>query len=189
MISRDSTLVDVAFTVCTTLSAEGLKVVLVGGSAATYYAPSAYQSYDADFVALFATDRESEARLIGLMNGLGYDLDGNTFGHRHGNPFVVEFPKGPLQIGLDYVHTYDTVQRGVETLNVITATDSVRDRLAAYYFWDDRSSLQAAVAIARAVPDKVRLAAVEEWSVREGAAGKHSDFVHLLSRSRDVASN
>ena len=39
MITRQSDLSGVAFAVCTALSEQGLQVVLVGGSAATIYAP------------------------------------------------------------------------------------------------------------------------------------------------------
>ncbi|HXM19309.1 MAG TPA: hypothetical protein VN934_10950 [Candidatus Tumulicola sp.] len=182
MIGRDSTLVDVCFAICTELGARALKVVLTGGSAATFYAPQSYQSYDADFVAVFAVDEESQRQLVAAMSDLGYDLDGRRiFQNRNGNPFAVEFPKGPLAVGGDYIQRYDTVRRGEEMLNVITATDSVRDRLAAYYSWDDRSSLQTAVSVCLAVPEKVDLTNVEGWSRREGQLDKHAEFVRLLS--------
>lgn len=50
MITATSTLTDVAFAVCTAMDGAGFTVVLTGGSAATYYAPEAYQSRDVDFV-------------------------------------------------------------------------------------------------------------------------------------------
>ncbi len=45
-----SALISVAFEVCTALEAAGTTAVLTGGSAATFYAPEAYQSVDIDFV-------------------------------------------------------------------------------------------------------------------------------------------
>jgi hypothetical protein len=61
MIEGGSSLVDVAFAVCTALDRDGITAVLTGGSAATFYAPEAYQSEDADFVLSFDA-RPSDAR-------------------------------------------------------------------------------------------------------------------------------
>lgn len=179
MIAAASSLVDVVFAVCTALDARGLKVVLVGGSAATFYAAAAYQSFDADFIAQFAADRKTEALLVATMTGLGYDLDAQkTFRHRNGNPFAVEFPKGPLGIGGDYVG-YKTFERDRETLYVISPTDSVRDRLCGYYYWDDRSALNAAVDVSLAASADVDLDVIRNWSNREGHESKHADFRRL----------
>lgn len=150
----------------------------MGGSAATFYAPSAYQSFDADFVAQFGVTRKRELKLIAVMNGLGYTLDGErTFRNRNGNPFAVEFPKGPLGIGGDSVG-YTTFNRGEKLLNVITATDSVKDRLSCYYYWDDRTALRAAVDASLSADD-YNADLVKTWSVREGQLGKYADFERL----------
>jgi hypothetical protein len=49
-LDPSATLTDVAFAVCSALDRIGERAVLCGGSAATYYAPDAYQSRDLDFV-------------------------------------------------------------------------------------------------------------------------------------------
>ena len=180
MIDGRSTLVDVAFAVCSKLTERGLPVVLVGGSAATYYAPDAYQSYDADFVALFSANESNANNLLSAMRELGYELEGKMFRHLHGNPFTVEFPKGPLGVGGDYVKRYETVRRDSQMLNIVSATDCVRDRLCAYYFWNDRSALIVAADVARADHDRIDLELIREWSAREGQSIKFDDFVRLL---------
>jgi hypothetical protein len=114
VITDRSSLTDVAFAVCTHLQKQGLEAVLVGGSAATFYAPDAYQSADVDFVAQFLPSRNNTAKLTKAMADLGYEVDGNMFKHRHGSAFTVEFPKGPLQVGGDAVKSYNTVKRGEE---------------------------------------------------------------------------
>ncbi len=182
MISKRSTLIDVVFAICTELERRDLTVVLVGGSAATYYAPQAYQSSDADFVAQFLVDRQREKDVIAGMASLGYRLNGNTFEHEHGSPFTVEFPKGPLAIGGDLLTDFNTVKRGKEILHVIKPADSVRDRLAHYYFYNDRTALRAAVSVAQAVSDLIDLAAIEAWSRREDNSEKFADFRDLLAR-------
>ncbi|HEY5096348.1 MAG TPA: hypothetical protein VII69_14645 [Candidatus Eremiobacteraceae bacterium] len=187
MIDASSSLEDVVFAVCTGLDARGLKVVLVGGSAATFYSAAAYQSFDADFIAQFAAGRKTEALLVATMSGLGYDLDlQRTFRHRNGSPFAIEFPKGPLGIGGDYVG-YKTVRRDGETLYVISPTDSVRDRLCGYYYWDDRSALIAAVDVSLAASDDVDLDGIQVWSSREGHLAKHADFRRLRDSRASAA--
>jgi hypothetical protein len=49
-IDERSSLIDVAFAVCTSLDNIGTRAILTGGSAATFYAPTALQSRDCDFI-------------------------------------------------------------------------------------------------------------------------------------------
>jgi hypothetical protein len=185
MIDESASLEDVVFAICTELNARGLKVVLVGGSAATYYAPAAYQSFDADFIAQFAASKDTGERVVAAMGDLGYYLDAQkTFRHRRGNPFAVEFPKGPLAIGGQSVG-YRTITRGREILYVISAADSVRDRLCSYYFWDDRTALWAAVDVSLAATD-VDLTSIQTWSDEEGHSAKYAEF---LRRRKSVELN
>jgi hypothetical protein len=58
-ITETSSLEDVCFAACTALERAGTVAVLTGGSAATYYAPEAYQSGDADFIITFSSDLAS----------------------------------------------------------------------------------------------------------------------------------
>ena len=143
-ITEGSSLEDVCFAVCTALADAGTVAVLTGGSAATYYAPQSYQSGDADFIITFSSDPALAGK---VLRELGYREIGGTY-HHDINVFTVEFPPGPLSIDGDLVKAYDTVQRGSETLYVLSRTDCVRDRLASFYFFGDRSAVAAAVAVA-----------------------------------------
>jgi hypothetical protein len=174
-ITETSSLEDVCFAVCSALQRAGTVAVLTGGSAATYYAPQAYQSQDADFVIRFSSN---PARAGDAMRELGYRETGGTYYHEK-NVFTVEFPPGPLAIGSDLVRAYDTVKRGSEVLHVITRTDCVRDRLAHFYFFSDRSALAAAVAVARS--GVVDLAAIRRWSLGEREASHFEEFSQALS--------
>jgi hypothetical protein len=89
VIGPTSTLTDVAFAVCTALDRNGFHAVLTGGSAATYYAPDAYQSGDLDFV-LTLRGTEGEAALISL----GFFRKGDFYRHPHTH-FLLEFPPCP----------------------------------------------------------------------------------------------
>jgi hypothetical protein len=144
--------------------------VLTGGSAATYYAPESYQSDDADFIIIFSSDPRGAGDAI---KELGYREIGGTYHHAK-NTFTVEFPPGPLAIGSDVIRTYETVRRGDEILYVLSRTDCVRDRLAAFYFFNDRSALAAAVAVAGG--GAVDLTAIHQWSLKEGQAERFAEF-------------
>jgi hypothetical protein len=54
----------------------------------------------------------------------------------------------------------------------------VRDRLAAFYFFADRSALAAALGVIRSGP--VDLRAVKRWSVSEGELARFNEFSELL---------
>ncbi|MGA8473580.1 MAG: hypothetical protein WB681_00805 [Candidatus Cybelea sp.] len=169
-ITADSSLEDVCFAVCTALHRSGTVAVLTGGSAATYYAPASCQSRDADFVVKFSMDRAHAADAI---RDLGYRELGGTY-HHETNPFTIEFPPGPLAIGDELVRSYDTIQRDDEALHVLSRTDCVRDRLASFYFFTDRSALAAAIAVARS--GSVDFSKIERWSIKEGKASRFAEF-------------
>lgn len=180
MISKDSELADVAFAVCTALSTRSLAVVLVGGSAATYYAPTVCQSMDADFIAQFHVDRETEQTVVDAMAELGYRVKDNLFLHAL-NQFTVDFPKGPLAVGGDLIKLFDSIHRGDEVLNIISPTDSVRDRLAKFYFWDDYTGLDAALGVARERRGDIDFGLISRWSLREGESEKLAVFQRELA--------
>jgi hypothetical protein len=89
-ITAASSLEDVCFAVCTALQNAGSTAVLTGGSAATYYAPQAYQSQDADFIITFGNEFAGAGT---VMRDLGYTEIGGIYQHDT-NPFTVEFPSG-----------------------------------------------------------------------------------------------
>jgi hypothetical protein len=97
-------------------------------------------------------------------------------------PFYVEFPRGPLGIGDDFaIRPVLRSHKGAKTL-ALSATDACRDRLAAFYHWNDRQSLAVAVAIA--AKNRVDLRKVRDWSLAEGRREGHAAFVARLSEVR-----
>ena len=63
---------------------------------------------------------------------------------------------------------------------MLTPTDCVKDRLAAFYHWDDHQSLDQAVWVAHTQP--IRLKEIAEWSKRENREGKFNKFKSLLKK-------
>lgn len=167
-----------AFSVATALEREGVRAVLTGGACASIYTRGAYQSVDLDFVLQGPVPPESLDR---AMNTIGFARRGTQYFHPSAR-FYVEFPPGPLGIGSDYdIRPIDrrTGQRG---LLLLSATDSCRDRLVAYFHWDDRQGLETAIAIA--LRSRIELTAIRDWSIREGALEKFEKFIGALKRAR-----
>ena len=67
-------------------------------------------------------------------------------------------------------------------VQALTPTDSCRDRLAAFYHWNDRQSLEVAIQIALREP--VDLEAVRKWSQREEAHEKFNQFRNSVEKRK-----
>lgn len=169
-------LTDIAFVVCTALDSRGTRAVLSGGGAATYYAPQAYQSQDLDFVIEFYGGRGDQEALAEV----GFLPEVRSHYRHHASPITLDFPEGLLAVGDETIETWDTVERGGLLLHIITPTDSVRDRLAAFLHWGDRASLETALAVARAQRQRIDLKLIEDWSRREGGEAKFEEFKRKL---------
>ena len=59
-------------------------------------------------------------------------------------------------------------------LKLLTPTDSVKDRLAAYYHWNDQQSLEQALLVCK--EQKVDFKNIREWSNKEGMIDKFIEF-------------
>ena len=159
------------------LQRHGIEAVLTGGACAALYTRGAYQSVDMDFVLAGST---TQACLDAALASVGFVRSGDRY-VRDRVRFYVEFPRGPLAIGAD--HRVRPVERRTRhgTLLMLSATDSCRDRLAAFYHWNDRQSLGVAVLIARRW--RVDMKRLRAWSAVEGAASKFAEFRRELARA------
>lgn len=80
--------------------------------------------------------------------------------------YLIEFPAGPLSIGREQVKDIKELDFSTGKLRVISPTDCVKDRLSAYYHWDDNQSLHQAILVAKNNPIDIK--EIERWSVNEG---------------------
>ena len=167
-----------AATVGAALRRHGIKAVLTGGACASLYTRGAYESVDMDFV---LTGSTTQARLDAALASIGFVRAGDRHVHDRVR-FYVEFPRGPLAIGADYRVTPVERRTPHGRLLMLSATDSCCDRLAAFYHWNDRQSLQVAVTIARRA--RVNVKKLRAWSAAEGAAEKFIEFSRELERAR-----
>jgi len=176
VVTRRSSLADVAVVVAAVLRDAGFTAVLTGGACATIYSAGAYQSHDLDFIVRAGGGRRA---LDTAMADAGFRRDTDRYVHPD-TAFFVEFPRGPLSIGDDMEIVPVDVQIGANRILALSPTDACRDRLAAFFHWSDRQSLASAVAIARR--HRVRMAAIKRWSEREGHADKFREFREAVSR-------
>jgi hypothetical protein len=131
-----------------------------------------------DFILAGAT---TQRQLDGAMASVGFVRKGDRFVHPR-VAFYVEFPRGPLAIGGDY-RIRPVERRGTHgRALILSATDSCRDRLAAFFHWRDRGSLDVAVAIALRNP--LRLSVVRRWSVEEGFPEGFAEFLREVRQAR-----
>jgi hypothetical protein len=173
LIRPNSSLRELAFVVCDALDRAGVVAVLSGGGAATIHSEETYLSRDLDFIVTY----HGAAGSGRVLEELGFVLQGQSYHHSE-TPFYVEFPQGPLMVGNEAVSEWLTLEEGGRKLHLLTPTDSVRDRLAAYLHWNDHHSLEVALAVA--VRNPIDLTVVEDWCRREGRPERFKTFARRL---------
>lgn len=112
---------------------------------------------------------------------VGFGRSGDRYLHPDIS-FWVEFPRGPLGVGADIEIQPAAIRIGRKTLLSLSATDSCRDRLAAFYFWGDRKALEAAVQISES--QDVNLDIVRRWSQQEGHGERYQEFLRERGLAR-----
>jgi hypothetical protein len=175
-LSATSTLPEVAVAVGAQLGRHGITAVLTGGACVSIYTDGSYVSKDADFV-IQGTVRQRA--LDDALDELGFVRTGDRYVHP-GVAFYLEFPPGPLAIGSDLAIRPAEVTIAGEVALALSPTDSCRDRLAAFYHWSDRQSLQLAVDVAR--HQAVDLEAIRRWSRAEGSLDGFNEFLREVRR-------
>lgn len=151
---------------CERLKNEEIPVVLSGGSCVEIYSRGEYTSYDIDLINQY---NEQFRKIKTVMETLGFSPDTQLF---------VEFPSGPLGVGDAPVEEIAELDTEAGVLRLLTPTDCIKDRLAAYYHWKDEQSLQQAVWVAE--QNVCDLESVREWSEREGEMEKFGVFLKRL---------
>ena len=147
-ISEQSSLEETAAIVSDALERAGITATLSGGSAVSIYTDNEYLSQDLDFVTAAMI-----ADLKPVLTRLGFQHTGVPRMSQFEHPKVVwylEFPSSPLTFGHLYVNPADCamIKFPAGQLRIITPTQSVMDRLAAAYAWNDAQSLEQAIMVA-----------------------------------------
>jgi hypothetical protein len=152
---------------------KGIEVVLAGGAAVAMYSGNKYVSKDLDLINIYGANRR---KIRAAMLEIGFYEEGRYFRHLD-SQFFAEFPPGPLAIGAEPVKEIIEKKLSTGILKVISPTDCVKDRLAAYYHWGDQQSLLQATLVAR--QNKIDLDEIKRWSLMEG---KLDEFESIRDR-------
>lgn len=151
----------------------GIQATLVGGAVVSIYTDNEYASMDLDFIS--AADHK---KIVQVMESLGFERKGKNFFYPKTN-FSVEFPSGPIWIGDRVpVKPEGKIDVGGTQVTLLSPTQSTMDRLAWFYFNNDRQCLDQAVMIALKQP--VSLREVERWSQEEQQMDKYEVFIKTL---------
>jgi phosphorylcholine metabolism protein LicD len=172
---KDMTQLEVGAFVSTHLKKHGIEVVLSGGALAALYSNNKYVSKDLDLIDIYSVDRR---KLISAMKEIGF-VEKNRYFIHSDSEYIVEFPPGPLTVGDEPVKKTYQVEFSTGTLTVISPTDCVKNRLAAYYHWGDKPSLTQAVLVAKETD--VDIQEVKRWSHKEGKAKEFQEIESILT--------
>lgn len=153
----------------------GIDLVLSGGASVSIYSTEKYVSRDLDLVNIYSV---SFGKIKNSMIEIGFIEEGRYFKHPD-TLFLVEFPPGPLTIGEEPVNRIDEIEFSTGILKIISPTDSVKDRLSAYYHWGDNQCLVQATLIC--MENDIDLDEVRRWSAAEGKLDEFSKIHSKLS--------
>ncbi|MDP2599430.1 MAG: hypothetical protein Q8P84_01680 [Deltaproteobacteria bacterium] len=81
-------------------------------------------------------------------------------------------------MGEEFVTKTAVIKNKYGSLRLLRPVDSVKDRLAAFYHWNDRQSLEQAIMICKT--KHIDMKEIERWSKKEGALEKYRYFMELL---------
>jgi hypothetical protein len=157
---------DLAIYISDYLRKNGIDTVLSGGACVTIYTDNKYLSYDLDFVLLVYIGWK---KIKTVLEEIGFQEDGRNFRHKD-TPYFIEFLSPPLSVGEEPVKGISTIKKRGKVLKLLSPTDCVKDRLAAYYHWNDLQGLDQAVLVCK--DNRVDLKEIERWSLNEGMRRK-----------------
>jgi hypothetical protein len=175
-ITPNTSPLELAAIIARALEDAALTAVLSGGAAVSIYSGGRYESSDLDFVS-----SEQISRLAAALTPLGFtQADGRHFEHPN-TDYYVEFPPGPLAVGGLLITEWDQLQTDLGVIHILSPTQIVMDRLAAFIHWNDPPSLDQAVLVAQKHP--LDWESLEDWVSREGGQEKYETFRRALQRA------
>jgi len=170
---KNITIRNLAALVCHALTKVGIDAVLVGGACVSIYTDNTYVSYDLDFVS-----HASLKDIAEILSGLGFQRESSRHFIRKDCPFFIEFVAPPVSVGNEPIKKEEMVKTRYGSLRLLTPTDSVKDRLASYYHWNDPQALEQAIMVAKA--QKVKMTEIRKWSEKEDHKEKFDTFFRML---------
>lgn len=182
-ITEHSTVEEIAAVVSGALENAGINATLSGGSAVTIYSDNAYQSRDLDFVTSAML-----ADLKSVLEPLKFEHTGGSRLSQFSHPdlkWYLEFVSAPLAFGNLEVSPdeCDILELPSGRLRIITPTQSVMDRLAAAYAWNDPQARDQALLVAANQP--IDWKALRSWFADEGESDEEFQRFEQAARAEE----
>ena len=155
-----------------------IDAVLTGGACVTVFSRNMYVSSDLDFVSSATEDMPRVVKKA--MEEIGFSRSAEGYFRNPDYPYFIEFISSPLAVGKEPPKKVIKMKTKMGSFRLLSPTDCVKDRLAAYFHWDDLQSLKQAVMVA--ANQRVDLKELRRWSKAEGHPDKHNDFLKQLKK-------
>lgn len=170
-ITKDLSRKKFAAAVVHQLEKHNISCVLVGGACVSIYTNERHESKDLDFISPYS----HESIALALAE-IGFVKKGRYF-HHPNSELYVEFPTGPIAIGNEVpVKPAAELKVAGTSIKMYSPTQSVMDRLAAWFHWNDRRSLIHAIWICEKHP--VNISKIKKWATKEKAAESFEQFLN-----------
>jgi hypothetical protein len=157
----------------------GIYSVLVGGAVVAIYTEGLYRSGDLDIV----PDDFQRKQLEPALEKIGfYPGQGRYYKHVECNHLVLEFPKGPIEIGEEFPVVPDEIEYEGRTIRLLSPTDCVKDRLAAYIHWRSRDCFDQAVLVCQRQSKRIDFENLRKWCEVEGGSSAYTELKQGLER-------
>ena len=127
-------------------------------------------------------DRYDRSGIAGILDQIGFKPDKSRyFKHPDCKHLYLEFPSGPVELGEEYPVTPDEILVEGRTLRLLSPTDCVKDRMAAYIHWSSRAGFNQALLVCRRQYARVDFEKVAAWCQREGGGAAYEELARRLS--------
>jgi hypothetical protein len=163
------TLKELAGYVSEELRKRDIETILVGGACVSIYSNNRYQSYDLDYITY-----EDMKKVKKALRELGFVEKHKYFQHKD-CPWFIEFVSPPVAVGNQPICEFNRVNTVLGEIKMLRPVDSVKDRLASFYHWNDKQGLEQAISICH--EQEIDLSEVEKWSLQENQSEKFNIFI------------
>lgn len=163
---------DLACFIYETLKKAGIDAVLVGGACVSIYSQNRYQSSDLDFVTY-----EELRPIEKALAPIGFQRMGRCFSHPDCS-YLLDFVNPPISVGSESIQHFNVMKTSFGSLQLLTPTDCVKDRLASFFHWNDKQALEQALLVAE--DHAIDLKDLRRWAKTEGYSEKLKDFLKFI---------
>ncbi len=178
-VTPDMSITELGSYICSQLEKNNIHVVLSGGACMEIYS-SKFASYDIDLIERYSSQHKA---ILETMEFLGFKQEkkGKYFKHEN-NPYMIEFPTGPVTVGDEFVKDISTIETEFGYLRLLSATDCIKDRLCAFVYHFDEECLYQAVDVAQ--NNSIDYDNLDKWVSSEAGTSMAKGYEQFIKEFR-----